>query len=77
MIRRLHSLATDLESAPLSKSDVTAEVKARLAALGYIDTPRAPETRDRSPLPDPKDCIPDTGPGSERQTVEDCLTARR
>lgn len=42
---------------PLGETAVSPEVQARLAALGYVASAIIRDPADRSPRPDPKDCI--------------------
>jgi choline-sulfatase len=57
MATRLTEIVTRAKAVKRLEAPVAPEVQARLAALGYVASAVARDPSDRSPRPDPKDCI--------------------
>jgi arylsulfatase A-like enzyme len=57
MIKRLTEITSRAAKTSGSETTVSPEVQARLAALGYVSSAPPRDPSDRTPRPDPKDCI--------------------
>jgi choline-sulfatase len=78
MTRRLAEISAGRSASARSRTAaaVSLEVQARLAALGYVASPVTRDPSDRSPRPDPKDCIGSYQRGQEARPVNPLCVSR-
>ena len=75
MIRRVRSVAGEhgpRRAATSGHTEVSRDLQARMAALGYVGTPHAVAAQEAEGLPDPKDCIWEDAPEHPPRAMSGC-----